>query len=117
MPDALFEKLYQAEWDRRNAIQGDTSLPLGILALLGSGLVVLLKDYKGGGGALDTLFWGGFAASAVGLTVAIGLLVKSFHGYVYLQLPFPSQLKAYLDGVRLHHRAAGTPLLGERAFE
>lgn len=117
MPDALFERLYQAEWERRNAIQGDTSLPLGILALLGSGLVVLLKEYDGDGGLLDGLFWGGFTAAAVAFAVAIYMFVRSFHGYAYRRLPFPSELKEYLDGARAHHRAAGTPLLADRAFE
>lgn len=117
MPDALFERLYQAEWDRRNAIQGDTSLPLGILALLGSGLVVLVKEYDGDGTWLDGLFWGGFAAAAAAFTVASYTFVRSFHGYAYLRLPFPSELKEYLDGLRAHHRAVGTPLLADRAFE
>lgn len=117
MPDALFERLYQAEWERRNAIQGDTSLPLGILALLGSGLIVLLKEYDGNGGLLEGLFWGGFTAAAAAFTVAIYMFVRSFHGYAYRRLPFPSELKEYPDGVRAHHRAAETPLLAERAFD
>lgn len=117
MPEALFEKLYQAEWDRRDAIQGDTSVPLGILALLGSGLVVLVKEYEEGGGAVDVLFWAGFGISVASFLIAIYMLVRSFHGYTYYRLPFPSELKEYRDGARVHHRAAGTPLLADRAFD
>jgi hypothetical protein len=115
--DALFERLYQAEWDRKNALQGDTSLPLGILALLGSGLVVILKEYDGDGGLLDVLFWGGFTCASLAYSVAIYMLVRSFYGYVYQHLPFSSALQRYRDGLREHHREAGTPYLAEREFE
>jgi hypothetical protein len=117
VPDALFERLYQAEWDRKNALQGDTSLPLGILALLGSGLVVILKEYDAGGEMLDILFWGGFTCASLAYSVAIYMFVRSFYGYVYRHLPFPSELQRYRDGLREHHRAAGTHYLAEREFE
>jgi hypothetical protein len=115
--DALFERLYQAEWERKNALQGDSSLPLGILALLGSGLVVILKEYDGDGGLLDVLFWGGFTCASVAYAVAIYMFVRSFYGYVYQHLPFPSELQRYREGLREHHREAGTHYLADREFE
>jgi len=117
VPNALFEKLYQAELDRRNALQGETSLPLGILALLGSGLIVLLKEYESDGGVLDALFWGAFACASLSYVLAIYMLVRSFYGYVYRHLPFPSELRRYRDRLREHHRATGTPYLADREFE
>ena len=115
--DDLFHQLYHAEWQRRAAIQGDTALPLGVLALLGSGLIVLLKEYNAGGGILDVLFWIGFAVGSAAYVIGIYLLVRSFHGYEYLHLSFPSELKQHWDGLRAHHSALGTPLLADREFE
>lgn len=113
----LFEKLYDAEWAHKSAVQGDTSLPLGIVALIGSGIVVLLKDYDARGGIPDRIFWGALTAACVAYAVAICMLVRSFHGHVYRHLPFPSELKAYHDGLRAHYEALGTPLLADREFE
>jgi len=113
----LFEKLYDAEWAHKNSVQGDTSVPLGIVALIGSGIVVLLKDYDARGGVDDRIFWGALTAACVAYAVAIYMLVRSFHGHVYRHLPFPSELKEYHDGLRAHYQALGTPLLADREFE
>jgi hypothetical protein len=115
--DNLFEKLYDAEWARKEAIQGDTTLPLGVLALLGSGLVVLLKEYDLRGGLLDVVFWLGFGIGSLAYVAAVYLIVRSFYGFIYLHLSFPSALKKYWDDLRAHHSAKGTPLLADREFE
>ena len=117
MLDNLFEKLYDAEWARKDAIQGDTTLPLGVLALFGSGLVVLLKEYDSGYGLLDLLFWLGFAVASMAYVTAIYTLVRSFYGHNYWHMSFPSSLKKCWDGLRAHYSAQGAPLVADREFE
>jgi hypothetical protein len=117
VPDTLFHKLYSQELERRAAIQGDTNVPLGVLALLGSGMIVLLREYRTGSAVLDAVFWSGFATGCAAYAVAIYLVVRSFHPYTYRHLSFPSELKRYHNGLRAHYTALGTPLLAEREFE
>ncbi|HEX6750592.1 MAG TPA: hypothetical protein VF092_25100 [Longimicrobium sp.] len=76
-----------------------------------------MKEYNDGGGILDLLFWVGFAAASLGLVLGIYMLVRSFYGYVYSHLTFPSELKQYWDGLRAHYSAVGTPLVADREFE
>jgi len=87
MADSLFERLYETEWQRRSELLGAANLPLGILALLGSALVVILKEYESGGTFLDAVFWCLFAISCSAFGVAAYMLVRSFYGYVYEQIP------------------------------
>jgi hypothetical protein len=79
--------------------------------------VVLVKEYEGAGDWLDIVFWGGFICASMAYAVGIYMFVRSFYGYVYQHLPFPSELQRYRDGLRDHHRGAGTPYLADREFE
>lgn len=117
MPENLFEKLYDAEWNRRNELLGATSLPAGVLALLGTGLVAMLREYPAGGGFLDYVFWLLFGASCAGFTIATCMLVRSLSFGRYEQLPFASKLSAYREELQQRYTALGTPLLADRRFE
>jgi len=113
----LFEKLYDAEWRRRNDLIGAASVPLGVLALLGSAVFFLLKEYAAGGGLLDVLFWTGLIFAALVYSAAVYFLVRSYHGYRYQQIPYPSELRSYRQALEHRFAAEGTPLLAGQRFE
>jgi hypothetical protein len=117
VPENLFEKLYDAEWNRRNELLGATSLPAGVLALLGTGLAVLVREYPSGGGYLDYAFWPLFGSSCAAFVVATYMLVRSLFVGRYEQIPFSSQLDAYRAELQQRYNAVGSPLLADRQFE
>jgi hypothetical protein len=92
-------------------------LPVGILALIGSGMVVLVREYLPGGRLLDAVFWIALAAATVSCAFSLYYyVVRSFHGHVYRHLPFPSELKRYHADLLAHYEALGRPLVADLEF-
>ncbi|HET6232391.1 MAG TPA: hypothetical protein VFE05_20115 [Longimicrobiaceae bacterium] len=113
----FYEKLYETEWVRRDQIQGSASAPLGVLTLLGGGLLVLVQHFDHAPRQLAVVFWPVFAVAVAAFVLSGWSFVRSVHGYTYRQIPLPSVLSAYFDGLKAHHESAGTPGLASAEFE
>jgi hypothetical protein len=49
--------------------------------------------------------------------LTVYMLIRSFYGYVYQRIPFPSQFLAYHEGLKAHYGALGTPGLADQEFD
>lgn len=117
MDQQFYAVLYEAEWQRRDQLQSSLSTPLGILVLLGTGLTVLLQQFKSASQLLNLVFWPLFLTACVALAAAAYMVVRSFHGYVYSRIPLPSQIRDYHEGLRAHYVAAGLPGVADKEFQ
>jgi hypothetical protein len=113
----LYEKLYDAEWARRDGIQSAASVPIGVLTLIGGAMSVLVKNIDGAAPILERMFWIALAAAAVAFARASYFLVRCFVGPEYERIPLPSALRAYHRGLQAHYRALGRPIQAREDFE
>jgi len=116
MDQDLYAKLYDAEWARTDQLQNAVGTPLGILVLLGGALLVLVQQFKSDQLVLEYTFWPLYALACGAFSVAAYMAVRSYYGYRYSHIPFPSTLVRYYQGLREHHARAGTPGLAETEF-
>jgi hypothetical protein len=113
----FYARLYEAEWERMEQLQSSLSTPLGVLVVLGTGLTVLVQQFKSSEADLNAIFWPLFMCSCIAFAVAAYRLFRSFHGYVYSRIPLPSQLRKYHEGLRAHYTALGLPGVAEREMD
>jgi hypothetical protein len=117
MKHAFYQQLYEAEFQRRDHLQSAVGTPFSVLVLVGTGLVLLAQKFRTADTLLQTLFWVSYATAVVAFAVTVYMLIRSFHGYVYERIPFPSQILDYHEGLKAHHTAAGKPGLAEEEFD
>lgn len=116
MDQDLYARLYDAEWERTDQLQNAVGTPMGILVLLGGALLVLAQQFKSDQPALEYTFWPLYVLACSAYLIAAYMAVRSYHGYEYRRIPFPSTLVRYYQGLREHHTRAGTPGLAETEF-
>jgi hypothetical protein len=117
MSGGLYEKLYETEWQRREHLQAALSIPLGILVLLGSGLLVLVRQFDTRDAVLKLVFWPTFVLACAAFATATYMVVRSFYGYVYSRIPLPSELYRHHEALKAHYEALGKPSLADQEFE
>jgi hypothetical protein len=113
----FYEKLYDEEWARRDAIQSSAGVPIGVLTLIGGAVSVLVQHIDGAGRVLAFVFWGGFLVTLVGFARSCYFLIRCFIGPKYERVPLPSAIFAYHHGLREHYSALRTPLQAEEDFD
>jgi hypothetical protein len=114
---AFYQQQYETEWQLRDHLQTALSTPLSILVLVGTALVLLAQKFSAHNPLVQTVFWASFAIAATCFLATVYLVVRSFHGYVYQRIPFPSQLLGYHEALKRHHEAHGTPGLADEEFD
>jgi hypothetical protein len=114
---AFYQHLYEVELQSREHLQSAVSTPLSVLVLVGTALVLLAQKFESDRLALHVVFWTSFAVTVAAFLRTVYMLVRSFHGYVYHRIPFPSQLLAYHEGLTTHFGARGLPGLAEEEFD
>lgn len=117
MRHAFYQQLYEAEFQRRDHLQSAVGTPLSVLVLVGTGLVLLAQKFRTDERLLQVVFWSSYTAALVAFVVTVYMLIRSFHGYVYRRIPYPSQILAYHEELKAHHTAAGKPGLAEEEFD
>jgi len=106
----LQKEFYFFEWTRKAAIESASSLPVGILTVLGSGAVYLVRTFTYDTSAACVAFIALVAASGVALVAATFLLARSLRGDWYKQLPMYQRLRLYHDELVKYHQALGNPI-------
>lgn len=114
---SFYQHLYETEWQTRDHLQAAVSTPLSVLVLVATGLVLLAQNFRTDHHGLEIVFWSAYAVAAAGFMVAVYMLIRSFHGYVYRRIPLPSQLLAYHEGLLRHYTALGRPGLANDEFD
>jgi hypothetical protein len=117
MRHTFYQQLYEVEFQRRDHLQSAVGTPLSVLVLVGTGLVLLAQKFRTDDRLLQFVFWMSYAVAAVAFVVTVHKLIRSFHGYVYRRIPYPSQILAYYQELKAHYQAAGTPGLADEEFD
>jgi hypothetical protein len=117
MEEQLYAKLYDAEWGRTDQLQNAVGTPMGILVLLGGALLVIAQQFKSDWALVQYTFWPLFLIACTSFSVAVYMAVRSYYGYVYSRIPFPSHLVTYYQGLRQHYAALGKPGLADSEFD
>lgn len=117
MRHTFYQQLYEVEFQRRDHLQSAVGTPLSVLVLAGTGLVLLAQKFRADDRLLRVVFWSSYAVAVAAFVVTVYMLIRSFHGYVYERIPFPSQIRDYHEGLKAHHAARGTPGLAEEEFD
>jgi hypothetical protein len=100
---AFLRAEYEAEWQRRDQLQAAASMPLAVLTVLGSALVILIRQYHATSVLASLLFWGALLLAGFSYVAATWMLVRSFYGYVYRRLPLASSLRTYQQDLRAYY--------------
>jgi tellurite resistance protein TehA-like permease len=98
--DDLYKDLDDAEWVRRDQLQSAVAVPVGLLSLLGGGIVLYIQKYEGPASLSTVFFWCCIAVGAACYAVAAVQLVRSYHGYTYERIPWPSQIRDHHQRLR-----------------
>jgi hypothetical protein len=98
---------YELEWQRRDQLQSASGVPIGILTLLGSALVYLLKEFETPTLLLSGFFWTMALLATLAYGIAVYMSVRSYYGYLYQRIPLPSQLQAHQAELLAYHRKSG----------
>jgi hypothetical protein len=101
------KSLYEAEWVRRDQLQGAVGTPLGLLTLLGSAILFLYKEAPSFTGATKWFFAIALGFALLAFGCAVYSLVRSYHGYMYQRIPHASKLMAYRRGLQAHYASIG----------
>lgn len=101
------EELYKQETEHRERIRTALGVPVGLLVVIGGGLGAMLQSAWIEVGVLCIFFWLLASASCGFFLKAMYFLVRSYHGHVYRQMPFPAEQLRYRDGLREWHNKYG----------
>ena len=105
----LFRQLYEDELRFREHLRTATSLPVGLMALLGGALAYLARGVRVQN---DFVSWGFLTALAAAVYYFLRtayFLIRGYHGYTYQRIPSPAQLKRYRDELREYYVSIGEP--------
>jgi hypothetical protein len=117
MRHAFYQQFYESEFQRRDHLQSAVGTPLSILVLVGTGLVLLAQKFRTDDRLLQIVFWSSYVMAVAAFVVTVYMLIRSFHGYDYRRIPYPSQILAYHQELKDHFAAVGKPGLAEEEFD
>lgn len=105
---AFAKELYEAEWARRDQLQSAVSTPLGVLTLLGTGIAYCYVGFQPKWPAATVLFVIAEITAGVFFSFAAYCLVRSYVGYVYRRIPFPSEIFQFYSDLKIFHVVSGS---------
>jgi hypothetical protein len=103
-----YRELYQEELDRRDSIQAASSIPIGLLTVLGGVLVTILVGDPPLRSVLGWLFVTSYGSACVFFFEAAYYLSRSLHGRTYKLAPSADLLLAHEVALANWHNLYGT---------
>ena len=97
------KELYREEWARRDELASGIGTPVAVLTAIGGAVVLLVKDYDFSGDLGTRVFAGAVGNAIFFLSAAAYFLSRSYHGYLYEQLPSAQQLRDYYLQLRNYY--------------
>lgn len=114
----LAKELHFRELDRRDELSRAPTLRIGVLTVLGGVYSYLFDSFEFSGSMASWIFIGCAATSAIFALLSIIWIIRSYMGYWWEYLPYPSQLLDYFSELRRYDAEHGlddsTP---ERQFD
>lgn len=103
-----YRELYQEELDRRDAIQSATSIPIGLLTVLGSILATILVGNPPLAAAMGWLFLTAYACACYFFFKATYYVARSLHGRIYKLAPSADLLLGHETALLAWHKQYGS---------
>lgn len=105
----LSKDLFKESWSRRDQLTGSVGTPITVLTGLGGAIALLVANFEGSSSCRTYLFAGAVALAIGGLVAATYFVVRSYHGYVYQEIPNAVDLDQHCTALHEYHRGAGNP--------
>lgn len=97
MRDEFIKDRYDFELDRKDKLTAALALPVGVLGVLGSAGVAMIRTFTYHDPILKMFFFVFVAAGIVSFTVGLCFLGLSFLAQTYVYLPLISEMKRFED--------------------
>jgi hypothetical protein len=103
----LAKDLFGDSWSRRDQLTSSTGTPISVLTAVAGGIAVLLANFGYGRDIRTLIFVVAAAVCVAGLIAAAYFIARSYHGYVYQEIPNAADLDSHCTALHDYHRATG----------